>query len=253
LAESADAAFDRGPVLRASLGVGLATGAYGVSFGAISVASGFSILQTCLLSLLLFSGGSQFALVGIMGAGGSAASAASTAILLGTRNAFYGVRLASLLRAVGLKRFVAAQLVIDESTAVATGQESERAGRMGFWATGVAVFALWNLATFIGALGAHAMSDPTTFGLDAAAPAAFLALLAPRMRSKEPWAVALAAAAIALIAAPYLPVGVPILLAALPAVVAGLRWRTARSAVGSPAVAARGGAASRDGEGGRGA
>lgn len=222
---AAEATFDRGPVLRAALGVGLATGAYGLSFGAISVAAGFSVLQTCLLSLLLFSGGSQFALVGIMGAGGSIASATSTAILLGSRNAFYSLRLANMLRAVGLRRFVAAQLVIDESTAVATGQKTEREGQLGFWATGVAVFALWNLATFIGAVGANAISDPATFGLDAAAPAAFLALLAPRMTSREPWAVALVAAAIAIVTAPYLPVGVPILLAAIPAVVAGVRRR----------------------------
>src|SRR5215475_8376574 len=177
-----DAPTWRGPVLRASAGVGVATGAYGLSFGAISIAAGLSLLQTCLLSLLMFTGGSQFALAGIIGAGGGVASAASTAILLGSRNAFYSLRLASLLRVTGLRRFAAAQLVIDESTAVATAQNNERAGRLGFYSTGLAVFALWNLATFIGALGANAISDPRTLGLDAAAPAAFLALLAPRMK-----------------------------------------------------------------------
>lgn len=216
---------ERRAALRASAAVGITTGAYGVSFGAISIAAGLSTLQTCALSALLFSGGSQFALVGILATGGGTAAASSTAILLGSRNAFYGLRLATLLRLRGFKRAAAAQLVIDESTAVATGQPTEPAGRLGFWATGLTVYALWNLFTLLGALGAGLVSDPRVLGLDVAAPAAFLALLAPRMRSREPWAVALGAATVALLATPYLPAGVPVLLAAGVAIAAGLLVR----------------------------
>lgn len=213
---------ERAAVLRVAAGVGVATGAYGLSFGAISVAAGLSLWQTCVLSLVMFSGGSQFALVGILGAGGGVVAASGTAALLGSRNAFYGLRLAGLLRVRGLTRAAAAEIVIDESTAVATTQPNEPAGRLGFWATGVSVFVLWNIGTLIGAIGAGFIADPTVFGLDAAAPAAFLALLAPRMRQREPWAVALGAAIVALVAAPYLPSGVPVLLAALVAIAAGL-------------------------------
>jgi predicted branched-subunit amino acid permease len=216
---------ERRAALRASAAVGITTGAYGVSFGAISVAAGLSTLQTCALSLLLFSGGSQFALVGILATGGGTAAASSTAILLGTRNAFYGLRLASLLRVRGLRRAAAAQLVVDESAAVATGQPTEPAARLGFWATGLTAFVLWNLFTLVGALGAGLVSDPRVLGLDVAAPAAFLALLAPRMRGGEPWAVALGAAVVALAATPYLPVGVPVLLAAGVAIAVGLARR----------------------------
>jgi len=210
---------ERAAVLRAAFGVGLATGAYGISFGAISVAAGLSVAQTCALSLLMFTGGSQFALVGVLGVGGAPIAAGATAAMLGTRNAFYGLRLAELLRVRGIRRAVAAQLVIDESTAVAVGQASPRAARLGFWATGIAVFACWNLATALGAVGAGALRDPRDLGLDAAAPAAFLALLAPRMRSAQPWAVGLVAALVALASVPYVPVGVPVLLAALVALV----------------------------------
>jgi len=210
---------ERAAVLRAAFGVGLATGAYGISFGAISVAAGLSVAQTCALSLLMFTGGSQFALVGVLGVGGAPLAAWATAAMLGTRNAFYGLRLAELLRVRGIRRAVAAQLVIDESTAVAVGQASPRAARLGFWATGIAVFACWNLATALGAVGAGALRDPRDLGLDAAAPAAFLALLAPRMRSAQPWAVGLVAALVALASVPYVPVGVPVLLAALVALV----------------------------------
>ena len=215
---------ERAAVLRAAMGVGVATGAYGVSFGAIGVASGLNVAQTCVLSLFMFSGGSQFALVGILAGGGGVAAAAGTAALLGSRNSFYGLRLANLLGVRGWRRTAAAHLVIDESTAVATTQANEPAGRLGFWATGIAVFVLWNLATLLGAVGAGLIADPTVLGLDAAAPAAFAALLAPRMRGREPWAIALGAAAVALVAAPYVPAGVPVLLAAAVAMLAGL-WR----------------------------
>src|SRR3954469_8332441 len=187
----------RAAVLRAGISVGLATGAVGLSFGAVSVASGLSVWQTCALSLVMFTGGSQFALVGVLGVGGGAVAAVSTAALLGSRNAFYALRLAALLRVRGVRRLLAAQFVIDESTAVAIGQASPRAARLGFWTTGLAVFGLWNLGTVLGALGAGAVTDPRDLGLDVAAPAAFLALLTPRLRGRLPWLVALVAAVVA--------------------------------------------------------
>ena len=210
-------------ILRDALGVGLATGAYGLSFGAISTAAGFSVIQTCVLSLVMFTGGSQFAMAGVIGGGGAAMTGAATAILLGIRNSFYAVRLSSVLQARGWRRPIAAQLVIDESTAMAVLRTSPRASRLAFWATGASVYLLWNLATLIGALSTHALSDPKVLGLDAAAPAAFLALMAPRLKSREPWVVALVAAAVAMVSVPFVPTGVPVLLAAAVAVVAGIR------------------------------
>jgi predicted branched-subunit amino acid permease len=213
----------RSRVLRDSVGVGVATGAYGLSFGALAVAGGFTTTEACALSLLMFTGGSQFALVSTVSNGGSGAAGAATAVLLGSRNAMYGLGLTRTLATRGVKRAASAQLVIDESTAMALGQETQRASRLGFYATGLAVFALWNLATLIGAVGAEAIDDPAAFGLDAAASAAFVALLAPRMRSRASWIVAVGAAAVALILTPLVPAGVPVLCAALVAVVVG--WR----------------------------
>jgi predicted branched-subunit amino acid permease len=206
-----------------ALGIGVATGAYGISFGAVAIAAGLSLAQTCVLSLLMFTGASQFALVAVVGSGGSALAGAATAVLLGTRNAFYGLRLSRLLGRDGPGRLVAAHLVIDETTAMAVAQDTERAGRLGFWATGVAVFSLWNIGTLMGALFTQAVPDPKALGLDAAAPAAFLALLAPRMRALSPWLVALVAAGVAIVSVPFVPAGVPVLLAAAVAVVFGVR------------------------------
>ena len=204
------------------MGVAVATGAYGISFGAIALAGGLDFWQTMALSLLMFTGGSQFGLIGVVAGGGAPLAGAATAIMLGARNALYGLSLAELLRVRGWRRLLAAQLVIDESTAMSLGRDSERAARLGFYATGIGVFVLWNLGTAIGLLGASWLAEPRVLGLDAAAPAAFLALLAPRLRGREAWAVALAAAMVALLAVPFVPVGFPVLIAALVGVVAGL-------------------------------
>jgi predicted branched-subunit amino acid permease len=217
----------RRSVIRNALGIGIATGAYGLSFGAIATAAHLSVWQTCALSLLMFTGASQFALVGVLGGGGSPVAAIATATMLGARNALYGLRLATLLRVRGARRIGTAQLVIDETTAMAVAGEDERSGRLGFYATGVAVFTLWNLGTLVGAVGAQALDDPRTLGLDAAAPAAFLALLAPRLRAREPFAVACAAGLVAIVVVPVVPVGVPVLVATVPALVAGLARRKA--------------------------
>ena len=208
-------------VRRDGIGVGLATGAYGISFGALASAAGLSVPQAAALSLLMFTGGSQFALVGVAGA---PMTGAATAVLLGTRNALYGLRLSGLLEVSGWRRAVTAQLVIDESSAMAIGQEHDsHLARLAFWWTGLSVFVCWNVATVLGALGAEALDDPAVLGLDAAAPAAFVALLAPRLRSREPWAVALGAAAVAIAVTPVVPAGTPVLCAAVVAVAVGLR------------------------------
>ena len=209
----AAAAPDRRAVVRDAVALGLAVGAYGLSFGAAAVAAGLSVLQACALSLLVFTGASQFALVGVLGAGGSVVSAVAGAALLGTRNLLYAVRLADLLRLRGPRRLLAAQLTIDETTAMATGAPPALAG-VAFWATGASVYLLWNLATLLGALGAGVV-DTTALGLDAAVGAAFLGLLALQLRDRTGVRVAVAGAAIAALAVPLLPPGVPVLLAGL--------------------------------------
>jgi predicted branched-subunit amino acid permease len=213
----------RRAVLRQGLSVGVATGAYGISIGALAVAAGLSLWQAMALSLLLFSGGSQFALVGVIAAGGSGAAAITTSTLLGVRNGLYGLQVSRLLGARGPLRWAAAHLTIDESTAVAVGQPERPASRLGFWVTGGAVFVLWNLMTFVGAIIGDLLGDPRQYGLDAAAAAAFCALLWPRLRSRDGRAVAGLAALLALVVAPAAPAGIPVLVAAVAAVAVGLR------------------------------
>ncbi len=226
---------DRDPAVRSAVrtavSVSVATGLYGVSFGALSVAAGLDLPQTMALSLLMFSGGSQFAAVGVIGAGGAAGAVVATAGLLGARNGLYGVQVAPLLGARGWRRLLAAHLTIDESTAVATAQPTRAATRAGFWWTGAGVFLLWNAFTLLGALLGDALGDPRRYGLDAAAAAAFLALLWPRLSGDDARTartvrvVAVAAAALALALTPVVPAGVPVLAAAALAITVGVLER----------------------------
>ncbi|MEU7074681.1 AzlC family ABC transporter permease [Streptomyces narbonensis] len=204
-------------VVRDALGVGVAVGLSGFAFGVTSAGAGLTLAQTCVLSLLVFTGASQFALVGALAAGGNPFTAAAGAFFLGTRNAFYGLRLSQLLALPKAVRPLAAHWVIDETTAVALAQPSRRAARLGFTLTGLTLYVLWNLTTFLGGLGAEAIGDTAAWGLDAAGPAVFLALLAPMLKSATERATAGIAVLLGLGLLPVLPAGVPVLAAAFAA------------------------------------
>ncbi|MFD0258525.1 AzlC family ABC transporter permease [Kitasatospora indigofera] len=215
-------------VVRDSLGIGLTVGVSGLAFGIAGSAAHLSVWQTCALSLLVFTGASQFALVSALAAGAALPAAVLGALFLGARNAFYGLRLGPRLELSRLTRPFAAHLMIDETAAVALTQPDRRAARLGFAVTGISLFATWNLCTLAGALGADALGDPAVYGLDAAGPAVFLALLAPRLREgATELKVAAVGAVLALAATVVLPTGVPVLLsiAAVPIVLAAGRTR----------------------------
>lgn len=212
------------PATRQGLSIGVATGVYAVSFGALSVAAGLSVWETQALSLLMFTGGSQFGFVGVIAGGGAPATAISTASLLGVRNAIYGIQNNAMLKERGWRKILAAHLTIDESTATGAGQLDPAEQRRGFWAAGLAVFAFWNLFTLVGALVGNTLGDTNRFGLDGAAVAAFLGLLWPRLATGEGRAVAVVCALVTLLVTPALPAGTPILVAAAVALAIGW-WR----------------------------
>ncbi len=209
--------------IRASLAVAFAVSLYGVSFGALGVAAGLTVWQTCVLSLLMFSGGSQFALIGVIATGGASAAlpAIVGAALLGTRNGLYAIRMSPIVGGPWWRKLLAAHITIDESTAVATAQPTREAQQTGFWWTGIALYLGWNLTTLIGALIGNLLGDVRQYGLDAAAAAAFLGLLWPRLTALQPVVVAAAAAVVAAVLTPSLPAGVPLLIAAVVAVLIG--------------------------------
>lgn len=216
------------PAVRSGLSIAAAVGIYGVSFGALGVAAGLSVPQTCALSLLMFTGGSQFAFVGVIAGGGTGLSALTAATLLGLRNGVYGMQLEALLRPRRPMAPVYAQFTIDESMANATAQADADEQRRGFWSAGLGVFVTWNLFTLLGAIAGNAMGDPARWGLDGAACAAFLGLLWPRLRGRDPVAIAVICAFVTVVFTPLTPPGLPIIIAA--AVAAGV-WAAQRRRV----------------------
>ena len=213
------------PILRNALAIGVAVGVFGISFGVVARSASLSLAQTQAMSLLVFTGASQFAAVSIVEGGGTLGAALSTGLLLASRNAFYGVGVARLLRGPLARRALAAQLVIDETAAMAGAQREASSARRAFWLTGASVFVFWNLGTLIGAALGGVVDDPEALGLDVVFPASFLALMAPQLGSRRALGTALLAAALALPLVPLMPVGAPILVAACVAVLVGV-WRS---------------------------
>ena len=213
--------------MRMGLSISIATGLYGISFGALSVGAGLNLWQTMALSALMFTGGSQFAFIGVIAGGGTGAAALGAASLLGVRNAVYGMQMNRMLQPRGWRKAAAAQLTIDESAATASGQLEPQEQQRGFWTAGLGVFVLWNVFTLLGALLGDALGDPRKWGLDGAAVAAFVGLLWPRLRQREPVALAVLCGVVTMLAVPLLPPGLPILVAAVVGAAWGW-WRSAR-------------------------
>lgn len=162
----------------------------------------------------MFTGGSQFAFIGVIAAGGAGSAAVGAASLLGVRNAIYGMQMNHMLRPTGWRRWLAAHVTIDESAATASGQLAAQEQQRGFWTAGLGVFVLWNACTLLGAWLGDALGDPRQWGLDGAAVAAFLGLLWPRLQQCEPMALAVLSGVVTALMIPVLPPGLPILGAA---------------------------------------
>lgn len=233
------------PATRLGLSIATATGLYGISFGALAVAAGLTVGQAMALSLLMFTGGSQFAFIGVIAGGGvpsaalgaAAPSAAlGAAALLGVRNAVYGMQMNHMLQPQGWRKWLAAQVTIDESTATAAGQTEPDEQHRGFWTAGLGIFVLWNLFTLLGAVLGDALGDPRRWGLDGAAVAAFLGLLWPRLRQREPVALAVLSGVVTALALPAMPPGLPILVAAAVGAVWG--WYVPERHAKAPTAAA---------------
>ncbi|MDX8147074.1 AzlC family ABC transporter permease [Lentzea sp. BCCO 10_0061] len=200
-------------LLRDVAAVALGAAVTGASFGAISVGSGLPWWMPVLMSLVIFAGGSQFMAVGVVAAGGSPAAAVLAGLVLNARHLPFGLAVGDVLGKSPLARIVGSHLLIDESTAFAMAQKDPARARAAYWACGVSLFFSWNTGVLIGALVGQAIGDPMTFGLDAAFPAALLALTLPALKDAATRNAALVGAAIALMTTPFLPAGVPVLLA----------------------------------------
>ena len=208
-------------MITACLTLSAAVGVFAFSFGVGSVAAGASVAQTCAMSIFVFTGASQFSAISVVGAGGSLGSALGGALVLAARNGVYGLAMSRRLDGSLGRRLLAAQFTIDETTAMSVTQPDRRRQQIAFWFTGLTLFSFWNLGTLIGALTGSAI-DPKTFGLDAAFPAGFVAMVWPLLSDRRARTAAVLGSLICLVAIPIAPVGVPILLSSL-AVLVGVQ------------------------------
>jgi 4-azaleucine resistance transporter AzlC len=195
--------------------LGAAVGVFGVAFGVLAGTAGASVSQAMAMSVLIFTGASQFAAASVIDSGGTAPAAIASALLLAARNGFYALTVARDIGTSLTKRILGAQFVIDESAAMATSQQTLEDRSTAFWWTGLSVFVFWNLGTLLGVASGSAIGDPETLGLDAAFPAGFIALMMPSLKRRSGQVAALVGGAIALAAVPLTPPGIPVLLAAL--------------------------------------
>ena len=215
---------DRNRILRQALSIALAVMPFGLAFGIAAREAGLNIFEAMGFSSLVFTGSAQFAAVSVLADGGSAVTAVVAGSLLNLRSLAFGVALAPFLAGRLRFRAAAAQLMIDEAAAVGMAQQPDQR-RYGYLAGGLSVFVLWNLSTAAGVLFLGAVGDVVLqAGIDATIPAAFLALLWPRLSDPRQRLIALGGAAIALLGVPVLPPGLPIVAAGL-AVVLGWRRR----------------------------
>jgi 4-azaleucine resistance transporter AzlC len=218
--------------------IAAAAGVVGVSFGAIAVAADIPVWMASLMSVLVFAGGSQFMVVGVVAGGGSPVAAVLAGLLLNARHLPFGMVVSDVLGRSWPMRLLGTHLMVDESVAFALAQKDPARRRAAYWLCGGTLFVAWNVGVVVGALAGQALGNPDALGLDAAFPAAMFALLLPSLRAspdgKAPEAevqesgrtaalarrVALVGAVIALVTTPFLPAGLPVLLALLGVAVA---------------------------------
>lgn len=199
--------------------------AFGASFGVLARAAGVDSFAALVMSATTFAGSAQFAVVSVLGAGGTAAAAIGAAVLLNARYAPMALAASGAFRGGPLRRLLEAQLLVDESWALSSREGGfDRKLLLG---AGAVLYVGWNAGTAVGVLAGDSLTDPATLGLDAAFPALFLALLAPLLRTggprsevsaprsadRAPLAAAVMGACIALALTPITPAGVPVIAA----------------------------------------
>lgn len=207
-----------------ALPLATAVGLFGVSFGVLG-ASEPSVggAAAVVMSAITFAGSAQFAALSVLAAGGPPIAAITAAVLLNLRYLPIGVTVAPWMRGGPLRRFFSAQLIVDESWAVAARRDGRIDVRTLVIAGGL-IWAAWVGGTALGVVGGSAIGDPSALGIDGALAALFLALLWPQLHGGMARAAALLGAGIALALIPVAPAGLPIIVAAAAALI-GLRRR----------------------------
>ncbi|WP_250030371.1 AzlC family ABC transporter permease [Paractinoplanes maris] len=204
--------FDRSQ-LRDAAAIAAAMIAVGASFGAIAIAYGLPAWVPFMMSTVVFAGGAQFLAIGLFAAGNPFA-AVFAGLLLNARHIPFGMAIGSTM-GTGWRRLLGSHVMTDEVVAFTLAEDDPVRRRRTYWLMGITLFTSWNAGTLLGVLLGSAVGDYEALGLDAAFPAALIALILPSLRDKATRVVALTGTAIAVAVTPVLPAGLPVLCALL--------------------------------------
>lgn len=212
--------FRRGFLAMLPLWLGLIP--FAAAYAVSARSAGLTLLETQLMSLIVFSGGAQFSAAGLFAVQAPGPAVILTTFLINLRHLLYGLSLGQRVRMTQLQRLLGAHVLTDEAygVTVARGERS-----FGFFVgSALSLFLIWNLSTLLGGLLSRLVPDPAALGVDFVFPLAFLALLIPLLSGFKALGVALAAGALALVTARTVGTGVAILLAGVVGALLGAWW-----------------------------
>lgn len=203
------------PLWRAVLSMAAAMAVVGASLGAIAVSKGVPLWLVTLMGALVFAGGSEFLVVGLMTSGAAPVTAVLGGLMLNARHFPFGLAVGGLLGRSRPARLVGSHLMVDESVAFALAESDPARRSRSYWTMGLALYCTWAPSVFVGGLLGQRVEDPGVFGLDAALPAALLALLMPSLGDRPALRAVALGVVVALMTTPLLPEGLPVLAALL--------------------------------------
>lgn len=214
-----DRAWER-KLYRDVLSMAIALSIVGASLGAIAVSKGFPLWMVTLMAATVFAGGAELMAVGLITAGAAPITAVLGGLMLNARHLPFGLAVADVLNVGWKKRLLGSHILLDESVAFALAETEPERRKRAYWTSGAALYLVWAPSVFIGGLVGNEIGDPGTFGLDAALPAALLALIVPSLRDRPTLRAAVIGALIAVVTAPVLAEGLPVMLALIGVAVA---------------------------------
>ncbi|HEV2250864.1 MAG TPA: AzlC family ABC transporter permease [Candidatus Limnocylindria bacterium] len=171
----------------------------GIPFGIVARQSGLSPAEVMAMSLFVFAGASQLAMVQLFKDGVAWPLIVATVLLINLRHVLMAAALRPYVARVSVaKRLAAAYVLTDEAFAMAIGWFRRGRTEIAYYATfAVALYALWNTATVVGMLLGPSIGEPRRFGVDFAITATFIAIVVVGVRRRSDAIVALTAAVMA--------------------------------------------------------
>ena len=157
---------------------------FGLVFGVLGIASGLTVLQTILMSSIIFGGASQVVFAQLWSIGASPIVTGGSVAIINSRHIIYSANISKYISVLSLRwRLALGYLLTDEAFAISF-QEFENRNRFAHYhllGGGLTLWVFWQISTVTGVfLGANI---PTYLNLEFAIPLTFIAIILPRLKS----------------------------------------------------------------------